>query len=48
MALKAPFAGNNPLFIAKNIVSKEYTIEMPNHYSQELQDMVALCLEKDE
>ena len=33
MALKAPFSGNNPLFIAKNIVNGDYTIELPTHYS---------------
>jgi NIMA (never in mitosis gene a)-related kinase len=26
MALKAPFSGNNPLFIAKNIVNNEFTV----------------------
>lgn len=26
MSLKAPFSGNNPLFIANNIVNGEYTV----------------------
>jgi serine/threonine protein kinase len=48
MALKAPFSGNNPLFIAKNIVNGEYTIELPEQYSPELKNFVKLCLQKDE
>jgi len=34
MALKAPFSGNNPLFIAKNIVSGDYTVTLPEQYSE--------------
>lgn len=48
MALKAPFSGNNPLFIAKNIVNNEFTVEIPNQYSEDLQNIVRLCLSKDE
>jgi len=48
MALKAPFSGNNPLFIAKNIVAGDYAAELPSHYSQELLDIVNLCLDKDQ
>lgn len=48
MALKAPFSGNNPLFIAKNIVNGEYTIDLPPNYSEELQNMVRLCLCKNQ
>jgi len=33
MALKTPFSGNNPLFLAKNIVNNEYNVEIPQHYS---------------
>jgi hypothetical protein len=33
MSLKVPFSGNNPLFLAKNIVNGEYNIEMPEQYS---------------
>ena len=33
MSLKAPFSGNNPLFLAKNIVDCHYAEELPEHYS---------------
>jgi len=46
MALKTPFSGNNPLFIAKNIVNGEYTVDLPEQYSAELKNIVRLCLKK--
>jgi len=46
MALKTPFSGNNPLFIAKNIVNGEYTVDLPEQYSAELRNIVRLCLKK--
>jgi len=48
MALKSPFSGNNPLVIAKNIVSNELPLEIPTQYSEDLQNIVRLCLRKDE
>lgn len=34
MTLRAPFSGNNPLFLAKNIVNGEYNTDIPEQYSQ--------------
>jgi serine/threonine protein kinase len=48
MALKAPFSGNNPLFIAKNIVSADHSADLPEQYSEELKNIVKLCMEKDQ
>ena len=33
MSLKPPFSGNNPLFLAKTIVSGEQNLDVPTHYS---------------
>lgn len=47
MSLKTPFAGSNLLYIAKNIVSGD-PLDFPQHYSQELQSFVNLCLTRDQ
>jgi hypothetical protein len=47
MTLKAPFSGTNPLLLAKNIVSKEFTSQIPETYSEDLKNIVKACLTKD-
>jgi hypothetical protein len=48
MTLKPPFTGTNPLLLAKNIVNKEFTSQLPEQYSEDLKLIVQACLCKDE
>jgi hypothetical protein len=48
MTLKPPFTGTNPLLLAKNIVNKEFTSQLPEQYSDDLKQIVQMCLTKDE
>jgi serine/threonine protein kinase len=48
MTLKPPFTGTNPLLLAKNIVNKEFTSQLPEQYSEDLKLIVQACLSKDE